>query len=75
MLESLDSWPLNIALLGEGTTVSAEAMWEQLRGASPTAAAATSLHFVSPQAVEDGLADRPAVARRLVAVKDVRRGG
>jgi urease subunit alpha len=31
MLESLDSWPLNIALLGKGNTVSAEAMWEQLR--------------------------------------------
>ena len=25
-------WPLNIALLGKGNTVSAEAMWEQLRG-------------------------------------------
>lgn len=32
MLESLDSWPLNVALLGKGNTVSAEAMWEQLRG-------------------------------------------
>ncbi|MFG1935219.1 urease subunit alpha [Mycobacterium sp. NPDC048908] len=32
MLESLDSWPLNIALLGKGNTISAEAMWEQLRG-------------------------------------------
>ena len=32
MLESLDSWPLNIALLGKGNTVSTEAMWEQLRG-------------------------------------------
>ncbi|MDY6997558.1 MAG: urease subunit alpha [Actinomycetota bacterium] len=32
MLESLDSWPVNIALLGKGNTVSAEAMWEQLRG-------------------------------------------
>ncbi|MGY4651027.1 urease subunit alpha [Mycobacterium sp. URHB0021] len=32
MLESLDSWPLNIALLGKGNTVSAESMWEQLRG-------------------------------------------
>jgi len=32
MLESLDSWPMNIALLGKGNTVSAEAMWEQLRG-------------------------------------------
>ncbi|MDX1872411.1 urease subunit alpha [Mycolicibacterium sp. 120266] len=32
MLESLDSWPLNVALLGKGNTVSTEAMWEQLRG-------------------------------------------
>ena len=32
MLEALDSWPMNIALLGKGNTVSAEAMWEQLRG-------------------------------------------
>ena len=27
------------------------------------------MHFVSPQALEDGLADRLAVNRRLVAVK------
>jgi urease subunit alpha len=32
MLESLDGWPMNIALLGKGNTVSAESMWEQLRG-------------------------------------------
>ncbi|MFC9894946.1 urease subunit alpha [Nocardia sp. NPDC127579] len=32
MLESLDSWPMNIVLLGKGNTVSAESMWEQLRG-------------------------------------------
>lgn len=32
MLEALDAWPLNVALLGKGNTVSAEAMWEQLRG-------------------------------------------
>jgi len=41
-------------------------------GAAPAAAAATSVHFVSQQAVEDGLADRLAVNRRLVAVKNVR---
>jgi urease subunit alpha len=41
-------------------------------GATPAAAAATSVHFVSPQAVEDGLADRLAVNRRLVAVTDAR---
>ncbi|HEX7277428.1 MAG TPA: urease subunit alpha, partial [Acidimicrobiales bacterium] len=35
MLEALDGWPLNVALLGKGNTVSAEGMWEQLRaGAS-----------------------------------------
>jgi urease subunit alpha len=44
-------------------------------GALPAAAAATSVHFVSPQAIEDGLADRLAVSRRLVAVKDVRKVG
>jgi urease subunit alpha len=42
-------------------------------GASPAAAAATSVHFVAPQAIEDGLADRLAVNRRLVAVGDVRK--
>ena len=41
-------------------------------GAAPAAAAATSVHFVSRQAVEDGLADRLAVNRRLVPVADVR---
>jgi urease subunit alpha len=44
-------------------------------GAAPAAAAATSVHFVSPQAVEDGLADRLAVNRPLVAVSDVRQVG
>lgn len=44
-------------------------------GAAPVAAAATSLHFVAPQAVEDGLADRLAVNRRMVPVKDVRAVG
>jgi len=32
MLEALDSWPVNVALLGKGNTTSAEALWEQLRG-------------------------------------------
>jgi urease subunit alpha len=31
MLEATDVWPVNIVLLGKGNTVSAEAMWEQLR--------------------------------------------
>ena len=44
-------------------------------GAAPAAAAATSVHFVSPQAVEDGLADRLDIRRKLVAVKNVRQVG
>ncbi len=44
-------------------------------GALPGAAAATSVHFVAPQALEHGLADRLACNRRLVAVADVRRRG
>ncbi|SPM26892.1 urease subunit alpha [Mycobacterium terramassiliense] len=32
MLEALDSWPVNFALLGKGNTVNAEGLWEQLRG-------------------------------------------
>jgi urease subunit alpha len=31
MLEALDTWPMNVALLGKGNTVSADSMWEQLR--------------------------------------------
>jgi urease subunit alpha len=41
-------------------------------GAAPASAAATSVHFVAPHAIEDGLAERLAVNRRLVGVKDVR---
>ncbi|GAA2784823.1 urease subunit alpha [Mycolicibacterium pallens] len=41
-------------------------------GAAPAAAAATSVHFVAPQAIEDGLADRIAVTRQLVPVGNVR---
>lgn len=44
-------------------------------GATPAAAAATSVHFVAPQAIEDGLADRIAITRRLVAVGNVRSVG
>ncbi len=44
-------------------------------GAAPVAAAATSVHFVAPQALEDGLADRLNVNRRLVPVGDVRKVG
>ncbi|MCW4352995.1 urease subunit alpha [Hoyosella sp. YIM 151337] len=41
-------------------------------GAAPKLAAASSLHFVAPVALEDGLADRLNCDRRLVAVKDTR---
>jgi urease subunit alpha len=44
-------------------------------GAAPAAVAATSVHFVSPQAIDDKLADRLAVNRRLVPVSDVRKIG
>jgi urease subunit alpha len=42
-------------------------------GAAPLVAAATSLAFVAPAAIDAGLADRLAVRRPLVAVADVRR--
>jgi urease subunit alpha len=32
MLEAMDSYPVNVALLGKGNTVSEESMWEALRG-------------------------------------------
>lgn len=41
-------------------------------GAAAVSAAATSVHFVAPAAVVGGLADRLAVRRRLVAVRDTR---
>jgi urease subunit alpha len=41
-------------------------------GAAPAAAAATSVHFVSRAALDDGLAERLDVARRLVPVRDTR---
>ena len=44
-------------------------------GAAPKVAAATSVHFVSEQAIEDGLADRLACERKLVAVGNVRKRG
>jgi urease subunit alpha len=46
-------------------------MW----GAAPVVAAATSLAFVAPAALDAGLADRLAVRRRLVPVADVRSRG
>jgi urease subunit alpha len=44
-------------------------------GAAPAAAAANSVHFVAPQALEDRLADRLNVKRRMVGVRDVRKVG
>ena len=41
-------------------------------GAAAAAAAATSVHFVAPGALADGLADRLQVQRRLAPVRDVR---
>ena len=41
-------------------------------GASPRVAAQSSVHFVAPAAIEDGLASRLRVDRELVAVADVR---
>ncbi|WP_447985483.1 urease subunit alpha [Nitrospira sp. Nam74] len=32
MLEAFDPWPINVAFLAKGNTVSHEALWEQLRG-------------------------------------------
>jgi urease subunit alpha len=46
-------------------------MW----GATPVVAAATSLHFVAPAALDAGLADRLEVRRALVPVADVRHRG
>ncbi|MGH3920497.1 MAG: urease subunit alpha [Pseudonocardiaceae bacterium] len=41
-------------------------------GAATASATATSVHFVAPAAVQGRLADRLAVRRRLVAVRDTR---
>ncbi|MDP8970442.1 MAG: urease subunit alpha [Actinomycetota bacterium] len=41
-------------------------------GAAPAAAAATSVAWVAPAALDDGLADRVRVARRLIPVADCR---
>jgi urease subunit alpha len=41
-------------------------------GAYGAAPAATSVHFVAPAALDDGLADRLAVDRKLVGAKDTR---
>ena len=41
MLEALDSYPVNVALLGKGNTVCAEGLCEQLRGRAPRASSCT----------------------------------
>jgi urease subunit alpha len=46
-------------------------MW----GARPAVAAATSVHFVAQAALDDGLADRLSLRRRLVAIADTRHRG
>jgi urease subunit alpha len=46
-------------------------MW----GARPAVAAATSVHFVAQAALDDGLADRLGLRRKLVAIADTRRRG
>ncbi|MFI0354753.1 urease subunit alpha [Actinomadura sp. 9N407] len=42
-------------------------------GAAPVVAASTSVHFVSQAAIDDGLAEKLAVRRAMVPVKDTRR--
>ena len=44
-------------------------------GAAPKTAAATSISFVAPGAIEDGIVDRLGLDRRLVAVKNTRSVG
>ena len=44
-------------------------------GAHPTVAAGLAVHFVSPTAIEDDLAARLGLRRRLVPVKNVRGRG
>ncbi len=44
-------------------------------GATPRAAASTSLTFVAGAALDDGIADRLALTRRLVASADTRSRG
>ncbi len=46
-------------------------MW----GAAPGPAAASSLTFVAPAALDDGLPERLGLAKPMVAVADVRRRG
>lgn len=55
---------------------SPQPVWNRpMFGAMPIAAAHTSLTFVAPAAIEDGLASRLDVRRALVPVRDTRRLG
>jgi urease subunit alpha len=55
---------------------SPQPVWNRpMFGASPRAAARTSLTFVAPIAIDDGLAERVQVDRRLVAVRNTRNLG
>jgi urease subunit alpha len=44
-------------------------------GAAPSVAVASGLHFVAPEALESGVAERFGIARRLAPVADTRRRG
>ena len=57
MLEALDAWPVNVALLGKGNTVADEALGEQLRGGRGRLQAARGLGH-------DAGGDRRLPARR-----------
>ncbi len=41
-------------------------------GAAPSVAVASSFHFVAPEALESGVAERFGIARKLVAISDTR---
>ncbi len=76
MLEALDHWPINVALMGKGNTVNPEAMWEQLR----SGAAAFKLHEdwgTTPAAIDACLtvADASRACRsRSTPTPSMRRG-
>ncbi|MBS9533874.1 urease subunit alpha [Mycobacterium sp. M1] len=62
MFEGFDPWPVNVAFLGRGSTVSEDALWEQLRGG----AAGFKVHEdwgASPAVIDTALrvADRAGV--------------
>jgi urease subunit alpha len=55
---------------------SPQPVWNRpMFGANPRAAASTSITFVAPIAIDDGLPERLALGRRLVACRDTRQLG